>query len=252
MPRGIMSNSSTSVVGHMMTPGVVQIPGDVTVSEAALLMEREHIPCLLVKDSDVSFGLMTPADIVTKVIAPGLDPQDIAVRTIMSQPVHSIEYDQATEEATSLMASTGASLLIVTKQSQPVGILTARDVMLAAKRCDTCLEASLRISEGGGDAAKHAALIKQLSPIGALVETSTILLPGTGVILTFSLPGITAPFSIRGTVLNSGYEPQPVIETDLLSLESAVDIQFAPLPSSEESRIRAWVLQHSSRMTDLK
>ena len=90
-----------------------------------------------------------------------------------------------------------------------------------------------------------------MSPIGALVETSTILLPGTGVILTFSLPGIAAPYSIRGTVLNSGYEPQPVIETDLLSLESAVDIQFAPLPSSEESRIRAWVLQHSSRMTDL-
>lgn len=234
----------------MMTPGVVQIPGDVTVSEAALLMEREHIPCLLVKDSDVSFGLMTPSDIVTKVIAHGFDPQGIAARTIMSQPVHSIEYDQATEAATSLMASSGASLLIVTKQSQPVGILTARDVMLAAKRCDTCLEASLRVIDGSGETAKHAALIKQLSPIGALIETSTILLPGTGVILTFSLPGM-APFSIRGTVLNSGYEPQPVIETDLLSSEPAVDIQFAPLPPSEESRIRAWVLQHSSRTTDL-
>ena len=251
MPRGTTSNSSTSVVGHMMTPGVVQIPGDLTVSEAALLMEREHIPCLLVKDSEVSFGLMTPSDIVTKVIAHGFDPQDIAARTIMSQPVHSIEYDQATEEATSLMASTGASLLIVTKQSQPVGILTARDVMLAAKRCDTCIDASLRVSDGRGDAAKHAALIKQLSPIGALVETSTILLPGTGVILIFTLPGIEAPFSVRGTILNSGYEPQPLGEGDLLSSDSAVDIQFAPLPSSDESKIRAWVLQHSTRMTDL-
>jgi CBS domain-containing protein len=250
MPYGTTSNS-ISVVGHMMTPGVVQIPGDVTVSEAALLMEREHIPCLLVKDSDVSFGLMTSSDIVTKVIAHGFDPQDITVRTIMSQPVHSIEYDQATEEATSLMASTGASLLIVTKQSQPVGILTARDVMLAAKRCDTCVEASLRVSNGGGNAAKHAALIKQLSPIGAQIETSTILLPGTAVILTFSLPGIATPFSVRGTVLNSGYEPQHLLEEELLSQDSAVDIQFAPLPSSEEAKIRAWVLQHSSRMTDL-
>ena len=169
MPRGTTSNSSDSVVGHMMTPGVVQIPGDVTVGEAALLMEREHIPCLLIKESDVSFGLMTPSDIVTKVIAHGLDPQDITVRAIMSQPVHSIEYDQAAEEATSLMASTGASLLIVTKQSQPVGILTARDVMLAAKRCDTCVEASLRINDGRSDTAKHFALIKQLSTIGAVV-----------------------------------------------------------------------------------
>ena len=251
MPRGTTSNSSDSVVGHMMTPGVVQIPGDVTVGEAALLMEREHIPCLLIKESDVSFGLMTPSDIVTKVIAHGLDPQDIAVRAIMSQPVHSIEYDQVTEEATSLMASTGASLLIVTKQSQPVGILTARDVMLAAKRCDTCVEASLRINDGRSDTAKHFALIKQLSTIGAVVETSTILLPGTGIILTFTLPGIAAPFSVRGTILNSGYEPHPLVEGELSAPDPAVDIQFAPLPSPDESKIRAWVLQHSSRMPDL-
>lgn len=235
----------------MMTPGVVQIPGDVTVSEAALLMEREHTPCLLIKDTEVCFGIMTSADIVTKVVAHGLEPQNVSVRAIMSQPVHSIEYDQVSEEATSLMASTGASLLIVTKQSQPVGILTARDVMLAAKRCDTCVEASLRVSDGQGETAKHAAVIKQLSPIGALVETSTVLLPGTSVILTFSLPGIATAFSVRGTILNSGYEPQPLIGGELLSPESTVDIQFAPLPSADESRIRAWVLQHASRMTDL-
>jgi CBS domain-containing protein len=234
----------------MMTPGVVQIPGDVTVSEAALLMEREHVPCLLIKDSEVAFGLMTTSDIVTKVIAQGLEPQNVAVRSVMSQPVHSIEYDQAPKEATSLMASTGVSLLIVTKQSQPVGVLTARDVMLAAKACDTSLKASLRIGDGSGDAAKHAAVIKQLSPIGALVETTTILLPGAAVILTFTLPGVTGSFSFRGTILSSGYEPQPVVEGPSLASESAVDIQFAALSPSEESTLRAWVLQHSSRMSD--
>jgi CBS domain-containing protein len=247
MPRGTTSNSSTSVAGHMMTPGVVQIPGDVSVSEAALLMEREHMPCLLIKDSETCFGIMTSTDIVTKVVAPGLEPQDIQVRAIMSQPVHSVEYDQATEEATSLMASTGASLLIVTKQSQPVGILTARDVMLSTKRCDTYLDATLRVSDGHGEGAKHAAVIKQLSPIGALVESSTVLLPGTNVVLGFSLPGIATAFALRGTIVNSGYEPEPSVQGDSALLESAIDIQFSPLPASDESKIRAWVLQHSSR-----
>ncbi|HEX2055405.1 MAG TPA: PilZ domain-containing protein, partial [Nitrospiraceae bacterium] len=116
---------------------------------------------------------------------------------------------------------------------------------------DTFLEATLRVSDGRGDAAKHAAIIKQLSQIGALVETKTILLPGTGVILSFTLPGIATPFAVRGTILNSGYEPQPFAETEFLSSDSTVDIQFAPLPSSDESKIRAWVLQHSSRITDL-
>jgi CBS domain-containing protein len=50
----------------MMTPGVIQVPGDVSVSEAALLLEREHASCLLVKDTETAFGLMTPGDIVKK------------------------------------------------------------------------------------------------------------------------------------------------------------------------------------------
>ena len=60
-----------TMVAHMMTPGVVQIPGDVSVSEAAMLLEREQAPCLLVKDTDTQFGIMTPTDIVKKVVARG-------------------------------------------------------------------------------------------------------------------------------------------------------------------------------------
>jgi predicted transcriptional regulator len=69
----------------MMTPGVVQIPGDVSVTEAASLMEREQMPCLLIKDTESCFGLMTPTDIVKKVVEQGLEPDDIEVRTIMTR-----------------------------------------------------------------------------------------------------------------------------------------------------------------------
>ena len=73
MLRDKPSHYSTPMVAHMMTPGVVQVPGDVSVSEAALLLDRERIPCLLVKDSDTSFGIMTSGDIVKKVVAQGLE-----------------------------------------------------------------------------------------------------------------------------------------------------------------------------------
>jgi len=75
-----------TMVAHMMTPGVVQIPGDVSVSEAAMLLEREQAPCLLIKDTDTQFGIMTPTDIVKKVVAQGLEPHEIEVRTIMTRP----------------------------------------------------------------------------------------------------------------------------------------------------------------------
>ena len=147
------------------------------VSEAALLLDRERIPCLLVKDSDTTFGIMTSGDIVKKVVAQGLEPHDVEVRAIMSKPVHSIESDQILDDATSVMAATGASLLIVTKQGQPVGILTARDLALAPKRCETCLPATLRVTNGDGEGAKHTATIRQLSHVGALIESRTLLLP---------------------------------------------------------------------------
>ena len=117
------TDQQITLVAHMMTPGVVQIPGDVSVTEAASLLERERMPCLLVKDSESRFGLMTPTDIVKKVVAQGLEPDNIEVRTIMTRPVQFIEYDRAVEDASTLMMSTGTPILIVTKQDQPVGLI---------------------------------------------------------------------------------------------------------------------------------
>ena len=239
------------MVAHMMTPGVVQVPGDVSVSEAALLLDRERIPCLLVKDSDTTFGIMTSGDIVRKVVAQGLEPHDVEIRTIMSKPVHSIECDQILDDATSVMASTGASLLIVTKQGQPVGILTARDLALAPKRCDTCLPATLRVTNGEGEGAKHSATIRQLSHVGAFIESRTLLLPGTSVMLSFLLPGTDVSLSVRGTILNSSYESDLAEDGGPMPNNPGVDIQFVPLPSSDESKIRAWVLQNLARASEL-
>lgn len=251
MLRDKPTHYSTPMVAHMMTPGVVQVPGDVSVSEAALLLDRERMPCLLVKDSETTFGIMTSADIVKKVVAQGLEPHDVEVRTIMSKPVHSVECDQILDDATSVMASTGASLLIVTKQGQPVGILTARDLALAPKRCETCLPATIRVTNGEGEGAKHIATIRQLSHVGAFIESRTLLLPGTSVILSFMLPGTDQSFSVRGTILNSSYEPEFHEDRGVLGTYPGIDIQFAPLPSSDESKIRAWVLQNLPRASGL-
>ncbi|MCC7214044.1 MAG: PilZ domain-containing protein, partial [Nitrospira sp.] len=165
--------------------------------------------------------------------------------------VHSIECDQILDDATSVMASTGASLLIVTKQGQPVGILTARDLALAPKRCETCLPATIRVTNGEGEGAKHLATIRQLSHVGAFIESRTLLLPGTSIVLSFMLPGTDLSFSLRGTILNSSYEPEFHEDRDALGTYPGVDIQFAPLPSSDESKIRAWVLQNLPRASGL-
>ncbi|MFO0700037.1 MAG: CBS domain-containing protein [Nitrospira sp.] len=235
----------TILVGHMMTPGVVQIPGDVSVTEAASLLERERMPCLLIKDTEWRFGLMTPTDIVKKVVAQGLEPDDVEVRTIMTRPVQFIEYDRAIEEASSLMMSTGTPILIVTKEQQPVGVLTARDLVLSPKRCVANIAATISVLEGECAGATHQGTIIQLSHAGASLASPALLLPGARVILGFSLSETMSPLTIRGTVLNNaGLEAVSGAARPILSTPPLVEVQFIDLSPADQSRIKAWVLGH--------
>lgn len=237
------ADHQTILVAHMMTPGVVQIPGDVSVTEAASLLERERMPCLLVKDTESRFGLMTPTDIVKKVVAQGLEPDDVEVRTIMTRPVQFIEYDRAMDEASSLMMSAGTPILIVTKQDQPVGVLTARDLILSPKRCTTNISATISVMEGESVGAEHQVAISQLSHAGAKAESSALLLPGTKVLVSFCLSEMMSPLTIRGIVLNNmRVEPVSDMIGSLIAAPRGVEIQFVDLSPADQSRIKAWVL----------
>ena len=231
------------VVAHMMTPGVVQVPGDVSVSEAALLLEREHAPCLLVKETETIFGLMTPTDIVKKVVAQGLEPHEIEVRTIMTRPVQFIEYDEALQEASTMMLASGASLLVVTKENQPVGILSAQDLMLSPPRRHTNIATVLSVV--GNDLthrrAQNAA-ITQLSHVGARIESATKLPGKARVVLAFSLPGQNTPLTIHGKVMTC----EAPLSDDLAQSQQGtvvIEVQFANLSNADLARLKAWALQ---------
>jgi hypothetical protein len=225
----------------MMTPGVVQVPGDVSVSEAALLLEREHAPCLLIKDTDTVYGLMTAGDIVKKVVARGLEPHDIEVRSIMTRPVQFIEYDQALEEASTMMVATGASLLIVTKQNEPVGVLSVQDLMLTPPRRPTNIPAVVTIAEGDTSHQQaHNANIVQLSHVGTRLESSSLLRARTRVMLAFSLPGQNTPLTIHGKVLSSDELPAAGSPGQRAF---AVEVQFADVSQADLARLKAWTLQ---------
>lgn len=230
-----------TVVAHMMTPGVVQVPGDVSVSEAALLLEREHAPCLLVKDTEAVYGLMTPGDIVKKVVARGLEPHDIEVRSIMTRPVQFIEYDEALEEASTMMVATGASLLIVTKQNEPVGVLSAQDLMLTPPRRQTNIPAVLTVLDEGAAQQAYNANIVQLSHVGARLESASSLRSRMRVMLACSLPGHNTPLTIHGKVLSS--DSTPTVAAGSSERAFAIEVQFADLSHTDLARLKAWTLQ---------
>jgi CBS domain-containing protein len=237
-----------TVVAHMMTPGVVQVPGDVTVSEAALLLEREHAPCLLVKDTETAYGLMTPGDIVKKVVARGLEPHEIEVRSIMTRPVQFIEYDEALEEASTIMVATGASLLIVTKQNEPVGVLSAQDLMLTPPRRQTNIPAVLTVLSESEVQQAYNANIVQLSHVGARLESGSSLRSRMRLTLALSLPGHNTPLTIHGKVLSS--DPMSTVAAGSDEGAFAIEVQFADLSHTDLARLKAWTLQAIPPATD--
>jgi hypothetical protein len=98
--------------------------------------------------------------------------------------------------------------------------------------------------------ARHQAIIVQLSHVGAMVQTPTLLLPGTRVFLNFSLPELTAPLTVTGTILDEYDALHDSGRTGTVGSPS-VDVQFTGLTPADQSRIKAWVLQNSPKSTDL-
>ena len=141
------------------------------------------------------------------------------------------------------MMSTGTPILIVTKQNQPVGVITARDLVQSPKRCKADIAAVIDTLDES-PAARHQVVITQLSHDGALVESPVRLLAGIKIILTFSLPQTSSPLAIQGTVLH-GYDQMFREGKMPASLASGVEIQFTHLSPPNRSTIQAWVLHNS-------
>ena len=241
-PRDGRGEHPSSLVAHVMSQGVVQIPGDVSVRDAAVIMQKERVPCVLVRDSDDKIGIMTHTDIVHKVVARGLNPDEVEARTIMSSPVHAVEFNQTVESASTVMGTHGVPLLLVTRQNQPLGTLTARDMVCSPARCGSRIAVSLKVHDEKPPMTTQVAAISQLSHLGAFVETPTPLPPGTSVSLNFYLPGSGRQIQAHATVLKSrGQASIPVGEQD--NPPSGMEVEFARLSGADQSQITAWVIR---------
>lgn len=119
-------------VNDVMTPQVVTARDDQTVKNAARVMANHGISSLVVFSADGLKGILTEKDIVTRVVCAGLDPNDVNVGEIMSEPVIVITPDTPLEKATEIMLQHRIKKLPVMEKVdetlQLVGILSLIDV----------------------------------------------------------------------------------------------------------------------------
>ena len=73
-------------VKDVMSSPVISIAADASVSAAMREMKRREISSLIVPLDDDVIGIVTQRDVVGKVVAAGLNPQQMTVREICTAP----------------------------------------------------------------------------------------------------------------------------------------------------------------------
>ena len=101
-----------------------------TIREAASLMKQRGVGAIIIVPEDgCPQGIVTDADLRSKVVAEGLDP-NLPVNRVMSTPICTVRPDAYAFDALLDMSRFGVSHLIVTENEQAVGIVSEHDFQL--------------------------------------------------------------------------------------------------------------------------
>ncbi|MGH7255921.1 MAG: CBS domain-containing protein [Nitrospirales bacterium] len=247
--REVLGEAPPASVQRIMAPGVIQIPGDLSIREAALIMQEEKTSCLLVKGSETKYGFLTQAEIVQQVVARGLDPEQVEAQTVMTRPVHSIEYDQPAEAVTALMAAKRISQVLVTKGKQPIGLVSVQDIVFGPFRRPIRLPVSVTVQGGNAHGTTLDGLLLHLTHVGGVVELPAVLPAGASLSLQFTLPGSHRPILAHATVLRTAAgtatstTDKETARTSEKTSPTNVEIRFSRLSPSDKSQIAAWAMR---------
>jgi CBS domain-containing protein len=116
------------LVNEIMSKNVYSADADMTVTEAAQVMEEKNVGGILVKKHGKFIGIVTERDVLRKIAAQGLDPKYVRVADIMTRHLISIDHDKEIEEANHIMLHHNIRRLVVKKDGEIVGILSNRDI----------------------------------------------------------------------------------------------------------------------------
>lgn len=117
-------------VQDVMTADVVSIHQDATVAEAMERMREHEVTSLLVerRTTEDAYGFMSQADIISKVVALGRDPDTLRVKDIMTKPIIGVPPETTLQDCAQLMDRAGIRRVLVTRGGEVVGIVSSGDI----------------------------------------------------------------------------------------------------------------------------
>ncbi len=121
-------------IDEFMTTRIASIDGDNSVYDAIEKMVDRRIRSLIVKfkGKDSDHGVITARDVVFKVLAKGINPNDIKVSSIAARPIVCVDREVTLTEAAELMEKSHIARLFVCEGEKIVGVASLLDIMTAS------------------------------------------------------------------------------------------------------------------------
>jgi len=116
-------------IEDIMVEDVVSVSEKATVREAAELMSKHEIGCLVVVRKGKPVGIVTETDMVKRVILQPVDPGEIKVGEIMSEPLVVSNPQMDVDEASRIMRRRKIKKLPVIENGRLVGLVTNTDIV---------------------------------------------------------------------------------------------------------------------------
>jgi len=126
-PRKEESSISLKV-GDVMVREVITIDEESTVREAAEIMNKFEIGCLIAVRKGKAVGIITERDLLKRVVAEARDVDKTKVKDVMSSPLVVVEPNMELEEAVKLMFQMKIKKLPVVDGKRLVGLVTLTDI----------------------------------------------------------------------------------------------------------------------------
>ncbi|MEM1539546.1 MAG: CBS domain-containing protein [Candidatus Bathyarchaeia archaeon] len=115
-------------VEDVMVREVITIDENSTVREAAEIMNKFEIGCLIAVRRGKAVGIITERDMLKRVVAEARDVNETKVKDVMSTPLIFVEPSMDLEEAVKLMFQMKIKKLPVVKGKRLIGLVSLTDI----------------------------------------------------------------------------------------------------------------------------
>lgn len=138
---------------QVMSSNVQLANPEMSICDAAAMMQSNDIGVLPVGENDRLVGVITDRDIAVRAVAAGKEPRATKVRDVMSEGVRWVYDDASTNEAAQIMSKHQIRRLpVIDHNKRLVGIVSIGDFAVESSEIRPAAEALTGVSKG---AEKH-------------------------------------------------------------------------------------------------